>query len=438
MLSQSLIIFVAKVLGYGIRIILPVFLVRLMTKAEIGAYNQFFLVEALLMTLFQMGVNQSQYYFVPRDPKNAGGYFLNSISLNVGIFAIGYTCVGLFRPEISSFLGISILDEFFWQIALFSMMMMLNITCNTYLTARKKFKQAAFFEINMQVLASIATLSAAYLTRDLKTIFTALVVARVLSFLMVGGFIVLRDQGLQSERYFMDAWKQVRYGVVLALGGVVWTLVLRMHELTVNKFYDLETYAVYAQGLKRIPILQFYSQSIAAVALVQFAHLVKEDDWEGVKKFWDKIIASTFGIGVPVTLALILIANPLIILMYTREYAGAVIIFQINTIAMLYHLLNPTLVLRALDRNDITLKVNIGLILALPPALYAGIQLYGLVGAISVHTLFVIGGRVISHFVLNRLTPVKLRYLPAPSDVLSFYRESADWASAKIKRALNR
>ena len=72
MLRQSSYIFVSKVIGYGIRILLPAFLVRVLTKADFGSYNQFFLIEVLFQTIFQMGVNQSQFFFVPKDPKNAG------------------------------------------------------------------------------------------------------------------------------------------------------------------------------------------------------------------------------------------------------------------------------------------------------------------------------------------------------------------------------
>ena len=424
MLSQSVYLFVAKIIGYGIRILLPIFLVRILTKADFGLYNQFFLIEVMFQTVFQMGVNQSQYFFIPRDLRNSGAYFINSLLLNIFIFGTAYTLVGIFRSDIAAFLGMPVLDMFFWSLAGYSLLMMLNVTAETYLTARKLFINAAIFDIVRQVLASIATLLAAYLTRDLRIIILALVVSRALSLILVLIYIHFVQHGFRAERYFFGIWTQVRYGLVLGAAGMLGTFLMRFNEMTVTKFYDIETYAVYAAGLKQIPILQFFTQSVASVALVRFAQLEKENDWENIRKFWDQILGSMYGIGIPITVLMILIAKPLILLMFTQDYADAVIIFQINSIAMLFHLLNPTLLLRAMDRNDVTLKVNLGLMILLPPTLYAGMKLFGLPGIIGTHAIMLIGGRVINHANLNRLVPTYLPYVASRKSVMDFYSSS--------------
>jgi len=433
MLRQSSYLFAAKVLGFGIRILLPVFLVRTMTKADIGAYNQFFLVETLMRTVFQLGVSQSLFFFVPRDKDNAGGYFLNSLLLNVALIFAGYGFFSFFRQPASEFLGIPILTLYFREIVIYGILLMLNVTAITYVTASKKFKQAAIFEILMQVLASIATLTAAFLTRDLHTILTWLVVSRGFSFLLIMAFIHFKLNSFNSERYFFDVRKQIKYGATLGLGGMLGTVMMRMHEVSVSKLYDIETYAVYAQGLKQIPILQFYTQSIAAVALVQFAHLVKKDDWAGVQAFWNKILASVYGIGIPATLFLVLIAQPLIIALYTQDYAQAVPIFQINSLGMLFFLLNPGLILRALDRNDVTIKVNLGVLLVLPVLLYWGMTAFGLIGIIGAHALVLIFSRAIPLFFLNRMVPVHLAYFPPRELIWDFYRNSTLHIIGKMK-----
>jgi len=438
MLSQSAYLFAAKVLGFGIRLLLPVFLVRVMTKADIGAYNQFFLVETLLRTLFQMGANQSQFFFIPRDRENAGGYFLNSLLLNALLFAAGYSLIGVFRQEAADFLGMPILTLYFREIVVYGVLLMANVTAMTYLMACKQFKQAAFIEITMQVLASIATLVAAYYTRDLRTILVALIASRGLTFLLVMSYIHFMHRGFRSKRYFFDIRKQIRYGMVLGVAGMLWTLLMRMHEVTVSKFYDLETYAVYSQGLRQIPILQFYTQSITAVALVHFAQLVKDEDWSGVQAYWNKILASLYGIGVPITVFLILIAQPLVLLAFTSDYAEATPIFRLNAVGMLYYLLNPALVLRALDRNDVTLKIHFGIMVLLPVGLYMGMKTYGLLGIIGVHAVMLIGGRVVNMIFLNRLVPVHLAIVPPRSAVLAFYRHSTRRVLEKLGRMLRR
>ncbi len=424
MLRQSSYIFAAKVIGYGIRILLPAFLVRALTKSDFGSYSQFFLIEILFQTIFQMGVNQSQYFFIPKDPKNAGAFFLNSIFLNIGLFVVAYSLIAVFRFQISDFLKMPVMAEMFWHLAAYTLLLMLSVCSATYLMARKLFKQAAVFEVTTQIFISISTLVAAFMTRDLQVILLTLVIGRLCSLIVILAYIHLKLNGFASERYFFGVGEQIRYGITLGVAGMLWTFLMRMHELSVGKFYDLETYAVYAAGCKQIPVLLFFTQSITPVALVTFSQLLADDDWEGIRKLWDKILGMMYGFGIPLTVLFILLAHPLITLMFTSEYNEAVLIFQISSVAALFQLLNPTRVLRAMDRNDVSLKVHAGIIVLLPFALYAGKMIAGIYGIIAAHGVMVILGRVTILFILNRVAPVNLRYVPPLADVWAFYRES--------------
>ncbi len=433
MLSQSAYLFVSKVLGYGLRILLPAFLVRILPKADIGLYSQFFLLEMLIKTLFQLGINQSQFYFVPRDEKNAGGYLVNSIILNAGLFGLAYLLIGHFRIPLAAQLRMPVLSGFFTILIAHSFIMMVNVIFSTYMQSRKWFQQAAVYEVYLQVLASVATLIAAWLTRDLRWIFLALVGARILGAVTGASYLHFARRGFHSRKYFFGMWRQFRYGVPLGLAGLLFTLMMQMHQFIVNRFYDIETYAVYAQGLKQIPVLQFYAQSVAAVALVRFAQLEKEGDWEGIRKFWNRLLSSMYGLGLPVIAGFLLIAQPLVVLMFTRDYVDAVPIFRINVLGSLFFLLNPTLVLRALDRNDISVKVHATLAATLPFTLYLGMKIAGLTGIITVHAANLILARVINHFILNRIAPVHLPYIPPRHEVWDFYRESAGKVMAKVR-----
>ncbi len=436
MLSKSIYLFLSNVIGYGIRLILPIFLVRMLTKEDFGTYSQFFLLEILIKTLFQMGINQSLYFFVPRDRENAGAYLLNSLLLNIASYAVVYTLVWFFKGEIAAQMGMKIIFIFFWYLAAYSLLMMLNISIISYLTARQHIMQASVLTILREVLASIATLSAAFFYHDLQKIILALVISRGLSLLVGAIYVHFGLHGFRAKKYFFGMWSQVKYGVVLGIGGTIWVYSMRFHELMVSRNYDIETYAVYTAGCKQIPFLQFVSQSIAAVALGQFALLVKDEDWDGVTKLWNKILGTMYGIGVPVVLFLLLVSRPLVVAMFTSDYAGAVPIFRFNLLANLAMILNSTLVLRAIDRNDVTLKVNATMFVLLPFSLYAGMKLGGLPGIAAVNMFFVIITRIITVKYLNHLTPVHLPYFAPFRDVRDFYISVFRKSQALLARAL--
>ncbi len=424
MLSSSLYLFASKVIGYGIRILLPIALVRILSKEDFGAYNQFFLLEVLIQTVFLMGIVQSLFYFVPRDKQNAGGYLVNSLTLNVAIYTVAYVLVWFFKAQIAQQMGIAIIFTYFWHLAAYSMLVMLNLLLETYCAAFQEIRAASFLTIQREVIATLATLYAALRYRGLEEIFLALIIARAVTMAIGFAYVQFRLHGFRSRHYFQGIGEQIRYGLVLGLGGTFGTIVLRLHEITVTRNYDIETYAVYAAGLKQIPVLQFFSQSIAAVALSQFAMLVKKEDWAGVREYWDRILGTMYGVGLPVAVGLLLVANPLIHIMFTSEYAEAVSIFRYNTLATLSLMLNATLVLRAMDRNDVTLKVNLAMLAILPFALYGGMKLGGLDGIIATHAVIVIAGAFASQTWLNRLVPVHLAYVAPRRAIWGFYTRS--------------
>lgn len=424
MLGKSLYLFASNILGYGIRIILPMFLVRLLTKEEFGAYSQFFLLEILIKTIFQMGIAQSLYFFVPRDRDNAGAYLLNSLMLNVATYSVAYALAWVFKDTVAAQTGMQIIYTYFWHLATYSLLMMLNVSVISYLTALQNVRAASILTVLREVLASIGTLFAAFVYRDLHPIILALVISRALSLLIGILYVQLALKGFRAEKYFFGIGAQVKYGLVLGLGGTIWIYAIRFHELLVSRNFDITTYAVYAAGCKQIPFLQFYSQAIASVALGQFAMLVKNQDWDGVQELWNKILATMYGVGLPVVAILLLVSKPLVITMFTADYAGAVPIFRFSTLATMGMIINPTLVLRAIDRNDISLKINAALFVILPFAIYGGMKLWGLLGIIAVNMLYVVGSPFVTQTFLNRLVPVHLSYVAPLGSIWEFYGES--------------
>ena len=433
MIKGSFYIMSAKLLGYGVRLVLPFFLVRLLTVADFGAYRQFFLLDVYIATLFQFGLNQALYYFIPRDPRNGGAYFVNSLWMNIVIFAVAFTIIGTFRQQISSWLNMPILGNALPVLAAYTSMLILTTACDCYLTARQRIRASATFEIGGQVLVSIATVGAAWMTRDLMSVLQALVVARCLQLVAMLSFIHWRLHGFRAERYFSGLGEQVRYGMILGIGGTFGTMLLRLHDFFVSRYYGTEVYAVYSVGCTEIPIIQIFTQSVAMVALGKFAAMDKSGDWDGVAKLWDRVLTSTYAITIPVVAVLLLVARPLVVLMFTEAYEAAVPIFRVNTLLKLSLLFNATLVLRAMNRNGVTVWVNAIAMAVSPFVLYAGMKLGGLVGIIGAQAVLMVLSRLVPVFILNRSSPVPLPYIPSFGQVWLFYREIWDGARHRLR-----
>ncbi len=434
MLSRSLYIFGAKLVGYGLRLLLPYFLVRALAMADFGAYRQFFLLEVYIAALFQFGVNQALYYFVPRDRENAGAYLVNSLVFNVVAYTLAFLVIGLNAARLAAWLNMPILVDAFWPLAFYTLLIMFTVAGDCYFNAQQHVKIAAGFEIAGQVLASIATLVAAFVWRDVVVIVRALVLARAVTFVAMAAYIHFRLHGLRARRYFFGLWRQVRHGVTLGAAGTLWIVLERWHEFYVSRQFGTEAYAVYGAGCLDLPVLQMAAQSLAVVALAEFARLEQEGDWEGIRQLWRRILASMVALAVPTTVALVALARPLIVFWFTPAYAAAVPIFQISTLAKLHLAFNATLVLRAMNRNDVSLLVNVAVLVATPFALALGMASGGMVGIIAAQAVLLIGGRLAAVVVLNRVSGARLAYLVRPGEVLAVYGDAARRTAAFGRR----
>lgn len=426
MLNSSLYIFGSKLVGYAIRLVLPFFLIRLLSVSDFGAYRQFFLLESYIGALFQLGLNQALYYLIPRDLQNAGSYFLNSVLMNVLVFAIAFAVIWFALDPLSDALNMAVLRDAFWTLAIYVVALMLTVGCDCYLTARQCIKAAAAFEVGGQIVVSALSVMVAYFTRDLQLVLTSLVVGRSLQLLAMISYIHWRLHGFRSERYFFGIREQVRYSVVLGAGGTLITMVMRLHEFVVSRYYGPEGYAVYSAGCTELPVIQMFTQSVAVVALGQFAVLEQKKDWEGIRQLWRRVLTSSYAVAIPITLILVLAAKPIIIFMCTDVYADAAPIFRVNSLIKLGLIFNYTLVLRAMSRNDITMWINVVALVAAPFLLYAGMKMGGMLGVIEVQALLMIGTRLLGTFLMNRIIPAPLPYLVSVKEVGGFYREVLD------------
>jgi O-antigen/teichoic acid export membrane protein len=428
-LNQSLYIFTSKLAGYGVRLLLPYFLVRLLTVGDFGAYRQFFLLEVYIGGVFQLGVNQALYYFIPRDLRNAGAYFLNSVLMNITVFTLAFTAIGLAVHPLSRWLNMAILHDAFWTLASYVVLLMLTVACDCYLTASQNVKAAAVFEVVGQVLVSVVCVVVAFATRRLEAILAGLVVARALQLLAMLVYIHWRLDGFRAERYFFGIREQIRYGVVLGAAGTLVSPLIRLHEFFVSHFYGTEAYAVYSAGCTELPVIQMFTQSVAVVALGQLALLEQQKDWDGIRRLWQRVLTSSYAVAIPFVLLFLLVSKPLILFIFTGTYADAIPIFRINTLLKLSLVFNSTLVLRAMSRNDITIWVNAVALVVAPVLLYAGMTWGGMVGIIAAQAALMIGSRLAGNMFMNRIIPVHLSCTVRPADLLALYREA--WTKAR-------
>jgi O-antigen/teichoic acid export membrane protein len=423
MLKGALYIYASKAFAFTIRLALPVLLVRVLSQTDYGIYRQFFLFEQTIIVFVQFGISQSLFYFIPRDRENAGSYLINTLGMNLLIYSLVFAALRLWSGPVGGFLNVPVLDLYFVELALFTLTMMLIVATDCYLLARGMAKQSALLEIIGTMVVSVATVIVAWRTHSLSAVILCLIVARSLRLLATLVYIHLRLKGFAARSYNLNIWPQIRYGVVLGLGGVLWAVIMRMHGFFVTRYFGTEAFAVYSVGTMAVPVLAQYQQSIASVVLGQFSDLAKRDDREGLRRLWNRIQGSLWGFGLPLIAGFLLVSGPLLRLLFPPEYHDAIPIFRVNVLTWLHYLFNAQFVLRALDRNQVQAWIHLAHIVAGVFVLYGAMKLWGMVGIIAGHCLLILSARVWAQLILNRISGLHLSLVPSLATVVGFYGE---------------
>src|SRR6266496_3587934 len=74
MFRPALTIMTGRTLGYAVLFLLPLILVRLFGQEEFGTYKQVFLLYGTILSLAQVGMSESLFYFLPGAGERSGRY----------------------------------------------------------------------------------------------------------------------------------------------------------------------------------------------------------------------------------------------------------------------------------------------------------------------------------------------------------------------------
>jgi O-antigen/teichoic acid export membrane protein len=75
----AVLLMVGRAFASAATLLIPVTLVRVFDQADYGTYKQLFLIFASLYSVALVGLSDSLYYFVPRDPPKGGRYVANAV-----------------------------------------------------------------------------------------------------------------------------------------------------------------------------------------------------------------------------------------------------------------------------------------------------------------------------------------------------------------------
>jgi len=376
----------AGLVEYALQLVLPVILVRYLTKSEFGDYRLIWLVAATALILFPLCMPQSLFYFLPRAaagnrPKLVGNVFVSLLVLG-GLAALLLVVLIPALPK-----SIADLQRYSPFVEIFVGLWIVGSILQNLPTADGKAEWQAYAMIVFAILRTSALAVLAVVSGDLESI---LVIMCGLATLKIGmavlyALFAAQEPGLGFDNQLLRV--QIRYSLPFAIAEGLFALRLQADQWVVAANFPSTAFALVSIASVVTVIGMLVRQPLNYALVPNIGSLVFQGNLDGAISLISKGYL-LLGLALPPVLGfLILTADDLVELIYTAEYLGAVplmriyLLGQIATVFAAGHLLLTFgYGKQAATTGAIALLLSLG-------ASILGVKLFGLAGAVAGSTI---------------------------------------------------
>jgi O-antigen/teichoic acid export membrane protein len=370
-----------RMVAFAATLLLPVVLARVLTQAEFGTYKQLFLLYATLYYIAQFGIAESLFYFLPSASAMAGRYLANAMAC---LTATGVVCLVFLdgaAGALAGWLNNPAIAEHTTLVGVFLLLMLISSVLEITMVTRGRYLLAsATYGISDVSRALFLAAPAAFFRRVDAVLIGAIVFAAARLVVTLTYLIRTFRADIRPERLALA--RQLRYTVPFGLATMMEICQANLHLFAVSYYVDAATFAIYAVGCLQVPIVDLVATSAGNVMMVRMT-----DDRRGGAAInslaiWHDTVRHLALVLVPLVALLLITARPLIVLLFTEQYAAAAPIFMIWSLAILPAVFMTDAALRVYARTRVLLLLN-GVRLALIAALIPfAITAFGLIGAV--------------------------------------------------------
>jgi O-antigen/teichoic acid export membrane protein len=339
-------------------VVMLIALARLVSKAELGGYQQLALLYGILQPLLVGGIPAALLYFVPRsaDPAEARAW-LGHAYLLLGSSGLAVSVAfALARVPLADALGNPALADPLLVYAPLPFFAFMASVATTGLVAVRRAGVAAALSAFSGALTLVAVLVAVAIEPDTAHMAAGLVVAAACS-AVVSTYAVQRIVGIAFRR--ADVARGMRallvYGVPLALTGLVGRLAWQFDRLVVSHEFSAAVFAVYAIGAVELPITSIIQQSINAVLVPALSERYAAGDVDGMAALWRRAIRRSSLILLPTFVFFMLIAGEFIALLFGAGFSDSTSVFRIYLLLVPIRVATYGIITQAIGRTRINL-----------------------------------------------------------------------------------
>ena len=334
-LSKKIIILIyGRAFSFLISLVIPIALTRLLLKEDYGTYQQLIMLYSIIQSILLLGIPQSLLYYYPRREKDEHPLLVKqtwSIVVCSSVFIIFASLIG--SKIMRDLLPEHHLQPFIFLIGLYTGIMLLVMPLQNLLVLEGKESLAMQSMIGFTIIDIVVLPYAAWLNPSTLGIIHGIIATAILKAIIVIVYIYLNylNKSSTGTTYYTN---QLSYGIPVGLTAMIYVINVNIDKYLVAMFFSTSVFGVYYLGSLWAPIFGWFTQSAGQVITPRLSKAHKDNNLDVMRDLYSKSIEKLAFLFFPLTIFLLIMAEPLIITLFTEKYEGAVSIFTIYMILL--------------------------------------------------------------------------------------------------------
>ena len=376
--NRTAILTLARLASYGLQLISPIFLVRLLTVEDFGRYREFLLYASILQAFAQFSINDSLLYCVPANPASpwrlarqtalltvCSSLLVVLVLVGLDVWSAGQVVHGYLVPLVAYTLFSVNLDfwEYFWL-------------------ASGKAKPVFFYSAGRLAVRVLVVVVTAALTHDFHAVIWALVGLEGARFLAAGVGMLIFDRS-RREPVLREPWRdQLRFCVPSGIASLLAMANRNVSNVIVARTLGAVSLAQYAIGRFGEPVVTTVRNSVSAVILPEMVRKDRGGASGGTAlALWQKATVVNTIMLFPIVVLVARYAEPLVTWVFGPSYVSAAEVMQIYMLVVIRECFDFAPALRAMNRTRPLVESNVAGLITCTVAMLLLIPVAGLPGA---------------------------------------------------------
>ena len=376
--NRTAILTLARLASYGLQLISPIFLVRLLTVEDFGRYREFLLYASILQAFAQFSINDSLLYCVPANPDSPWRLARQTAVLTV----CSSLLVVLVMVGLDAWSAGRLVNGYLVPLAAYTLFSVNLDFWEYFWLANGRAKPVFFYSAGRLAVRVLVVVVTAALTHDFRAVIWALVALEGARLVAAGVGMLIFDHA-RREPLLREPWRgQLRFCLPSGIASLLAMLNRNVSNVIVARTLGAAALAQYAIGRFGEPVVATVRNSVSAVILPEMVRKDRGAAAGGTAlALWQKATVVNTIMLFPIVVLVARYAEPLVTLVFGPSYVSAAAVMQIYMLVVIRECFDFAPALRAVNRTRPLVESNVAGLLACTVAMMLLIPIAGLPGA---------------------------------------------------------